>query len=1423
MQCYKELTAPTAVSYSLSINLTSRNSNNLVVAKGSLIQIFSTTTISAEVDNAQLKSTFGAPLEPGYQKGISDDDGLESSFLGGEVPLVKTDKGTNTKLILVAEYPIAAAVCGLARVKLPDTKYSAEALLVAMRDAKMTLLGWVAETRSLESLSVHYYEQEDLEGSPWEASASEYDTFLEADPMSRCAALKFGPKNFAILPFRRVDEDIEMDDEWDEDLDGPKSAKEQLAPTANGDKKEALYLPSFVLKLPQLDPSLLHPVHFAFLHGYREPTFSIISSTQSRGFALGRKDNMSYRVFTLDLQQKASTAILSVEGLPSDIFRILPLPAPIGGALLLGDNELIHIDQSGKPKGVAVNCFTKDTTKFSLADQSDLNLKLEYCVVEQLAPESNELLMVLNDGRLALVVFKVDGRTVSGLTIKLISPEQGGEVVAATATCLTRLRKNSMFIGSEDSDSYVLGWTRKQGQTARRKARLLEDTLDYDMDDLDLDEDEEDDDLYGETTESGDVGSKGGDITFKIHDTLLSIAPIRGIVVGETIPANSEGKDTVSPLQLALAVGRGKAGAAALVNRCIQPNIISRFKLPESHGFWTMAVRKPVPKSLQGDKGKTAPMGVEFDPDAQQHKFMIMSKIKGDEETSDVYSLNGARFELLSGTEFDPDAGLTLEAGVMGAHSRVVQVLRSEIRSYDGDFGLSQIVPMMDEETDTEPQILSASIADPYILLLRDDSSVFFAQMDSNCELEEMERGDSLTSSKFAAGCLYTDTNGVFVANKESANTKTTTVLAFLITTEGSLLIYNLPNLETPIYSAEGITFVPHLFSPEYSKNKRGFVQEELKEVVVVDLGDRISQSPYLVLRNSFDDLIVYTPVITPGPSDLHSCLKFAKIFNQTFAKSPSSAPGNSDPSAVSLQTPLRICNNIDGYSALFLPGPSPSFLIKDSKSSPKVIGLQGLGVRGFSMFHTDGCDRGFIYSDYDGVTRVAQLPRANFGLGVSVRKVPIGINAKQIVYHPPTNTYAIACTTLEPFELPKDDDYHKDWQKENVPLKPMVEKSSIKLFDAKSWTEIETLDLDQYEVIHAMKMMSLEISEVTKERRQLITLGTSISRGEDLPVRGRIYVFDVVSVIPYPDKPHTNKKLKLIAKEEIPRGAVTAVSEIGTQGLMLLSQGQKCMVRGLKEDGSLLPVSFLDMNCYVTAAKELKGSGLCVMTDAFKGVWFTGSTEEPYRMQLFGKSSTVLDVATADFLPDGDQLFILAAGFDGDVHVLQYDPDDPKSLQGHLLLHRTTFSTSCNGPTSTLLFPRSSSNAADGVQPLDPSRTRPHILLMASASGMLSSFEALSESSYRRMLSLSVQIINNLPQWAAANPRAFRMSTSQTMVGIESTTGRSIVDGAVLARWNELSSARRAELAVKVGFAGPEQVREELEGLLGWSGLVYF
>ncbi|KAI0007639.1 CPSF A subunit region-domain-containing protein [Xylariaceae sp. FL0662B] len=1456
MQCYTELTPPTGVTHSLSLAFTSAQSHNLVVAKASLLQIFTTKSVSAELDKAQNAQLQSSRSNEHYDARINDDEGLESSFLGGDAVLVKSDKSNYTKLVLVAEFSLAGTITGLARIKSPSSASGGEALLLALRDAKLSMVEWDPEKHSINTTSIHYYEQDDLQGSPWAAPLSNYVNFLAADPGSRCAALKFGARSLAIIQFKSTAEDIDMGD-WDEELDGPRPVKESSTTLINGtsSNEETPYSTSFVLRLPNLDPSLILPVHLAFLHEYREPTFGILSSTTSPSLVLGRKDQLTYMVFTLDIQQNASTTILSVNGLPQDLFRVVALPAPIGGALLVGTNELIHIDQAGKSHGVGVNSFAKQATSFSLVDQSDLNLRLEGCEIDVLSAENGELLMVLNDGRLVLVVFRIDGRIVSGLSLRLIPSESGGTIIPSSVTTLSRLGKACLFAGSDCADSLVIGWTRKQFQAGRKKSRLQDASLDFDIDDEDMEDMDDDDDLYGEeaaqnkqpSQAAGIQSGKTGELVFRVHDHLVSIAPIRDFTLGRSLSSDEEehrGQAGVtSDLSLVCATGRGSAGSIAVLNREIQPRVIGRFEFPEARGFWTMAAQKPIPKSLQGDKG-AASMGADYEISAQYDKFMIVSKVDLDGyETSDVYALTGAGFEALTGTEFDPAAGFTIEAGTMGNHMKIIQVLKTAVHCYDGDFGLSQIIPMLDEETGAEPRVNSASIVDPFLLLIRDDTSIFIAKIYKNSELEELDKDATLSSTKWATGCLYDDISGVFAPIRTDKVAKPgDSIFMLLLSKTGALHVYALPDLSKPVYVAEGLCFAPPVLSANYAA-RRGTAKELIKEILVADLGDTTSSYPYLIARHENDDVTIYQPFRTSSEAaqDITTSLHFQKLPNSTLAKHLDEAEDDEDDEAQRRESLMRRCDNIAGYKAVFLPGNSPSFILRSSKTLPKVLGLQGGGVRGMSPFHTEGCERGFIYADSKGIARVSQVPNGSSTyaeLGMSLKKIPLNIDTHSISHHPPSGTFVVGCDAVEPFELPKEDDYHKEWQLEkDLTFKPTVERGLVKLINPSTWTVVDTVEMEPCETVMCIETINLEVSESTNERKQLIAIGTAISRGEDLPIRGRVFVYDVVTVIPEPGRPETDKRLKLVAKEDIPRGAVTSLSEIGTQGLMLVAQGQKCMVRGLKEDGTLLPVAFMDMNCYVTTVRELKGTGLCLMADAVKGVWFTGYTEEPYRMMLFGKSSTKLELLTADFLPDGDELLIVTCDSDGGIHVLQFDPEHPKSLQGHLLLHRTTFSAGAHAPTRSALLPRTlpassdylsqSVNGTNGVNGEAHPPAPPSIILFSSPTGALATLTPLSEPQYRRLSFLTGQLLSSLPHYAALNPKDYRAPASTGAVGrfppgVDAGMGRSIVDGALLSRWNELGAGRRAEIAGRVGFSGVEEVRDVLREVLSTNGLAY-
>jgi cleavage and polyadenylation specificity factor subunit 1 len=705
MQCYTELTPPTAVTHSLSLPFISADSNNLIVAKTSLLQIFSRKIILVELEPPPETGGQSARQNNISDRRINDgDDGLGSSFLGADSVLLRSERISKTKLVLVAEYTLSGTITSLVRIKTVSSKSGGEALLVGFKDAKLSLIEWDPERPGISTVSIHYYEQDELQGSPWAPRLSDCVNYLTADPGSRCAALKFGARNLAILPFKQDDEDVNMDD-WDEELDGPRPSNTALSKMANGDgkKEETPYGSSFVLRLSSLDPTLIHPIHLAFLHEYREPTFGILSSTVSSSSSLlyERKDHLTYMVFTLDLHQRASTTILSVNGLPYDLFRVIPLPPPIGGALLVGCNEFIHVDQAGKTNGVGVNMFAKQCTSFGLADQSDLEMRLEGCMVEQLSIENGEMLIILWSGALAILSFRMDGRSVSSLSIRRVSNEAGGSVISAGCSSITPLGANSLFIGSEIADSVVLGWSRKSSLVSRRKSRLdlTDEGGDGFLDDEDEDEDA-DDDLYGEgpsaiqaTTNganpSDSANTKAGDYIFRIHDSLVNVGPIMDTTFGKPRSSldgedklNSEG--ITSDLELVVATGKDKAGSLTVIHRNIQPKVIGRFEFPEARGIWTMSAKRPVPVGLQVNKEKTEMSG-DYGADAQYDRLMIVSKASTEAaEISDVYALTSAGFEALTGTEFEPAAGSTIEAGTLGNGMRVIQVLKSEVRSYDG-------------------------------------------------------------------------------------------------------------------------------------------------------------------------------------------------------------------------------------------------------------------------------------------------------------------------------------------------------------------------------------------------------------------------------------------------------------------------------------------------------------------------------------------------------------------------------------------------------------------------------------------------------------------------------------------------------------------------------------------------------------------
>ncbi len=54
----------------------------------------------------------------------------------------------------------------------------------------------------------------------------------------------------------------------------------------------------------------------------------------------------------------------------------------------------------------------------------------------------------------------------------------------------------------------------------------------------------------------------------------------------------------------------------------------------------------------------------------------------------------------------------------------------------------------------------------------------------------------------------------------------------------------------------------------------------------------------------------------------------------------------------------------------------------------------------------------------------------------------------------------------------------------------------------------------------------------------------------------------------------------------------------------------------------------------------------------------FAAHQEEPYQLRLFSKSPHAIEILAADFLPDGKQLYLVAADAECNIHILQFDPE---------------------------------------------------------------------------------------------------------------------------------------------------------------------
>jgi cleavage and polyadenylation specificity factor subunit 1 len=618
MQSYSELVPPSGVTQSIALSFTSSRANNLVVARTSLLQIF------------EVKSS---------------------------------DQSTDSRLALVAEYRLSGTVTNLGRVALEKLQSGGDALLVSFRDAKLSLLEWNPSQHNISTISIHYYENHALQAAPWLPDLKYTVSHLTIDPNSRCAAFNFGTSSLAVIPFHQHGDDLAMDDELDDLDDGDK------APIKNGhnvDGPTTPYSASFVLPLTAIDPALLHPVDLSFLHEYRDPTIGILYSTAARSnnMSAERKDVTMYSVYALDIEQRASTTLQSVTNLPNDIHSVVALPLPVSGSLLIGGNEIIHIDQGGKATGIAVNEFAREASAFPVTDHSDYRMRLEGCKVAHLASSTGEVLLILDNGDLVVCSFKLDGRSVSGIALRRVESDELRNAITGSMTCTATFSSGQVFIGSEESDSVLIG--PKRSNQLKRQTSKGQPLNGHSVGNADAGEDDamdDDDDLFADdSAENNEHAAPGNSLA--VLDTLQCVGPLRDVAFGRATKRkrgdDDADQDHFNNLELAASYGRGHSGGIAFLSQRLRPTINRRIKHGHAQSIWSCRAVKRT-----------------------EQKFIVSERTEDDTVMSSLWDLRHNKLRKMGETEFEPTIGQPIAVGSFCVNDRTIYVTGGEIRVYD--------------------------------------------------------------------------------------------------------------------------------------------------------------------------------------------------------------------------------------------------------------------------------------------------------------------------------------------------------------------------------------------------------------------------------------------------------------------------------------------------------------------------------------------------------------------------------------------------------------------------------------------------------------------------------------------------------------------------------------------------------------------
>ncbi|CAG8433080.1 10709_t:CDS:10 [Diversispora eburnea] len=751
---YKEIFPPTSVEEVVCANFTSYNDVNVIVARTSFLQIYKFVEIETTVED-DLNGEDDNSLLQGYDK---DDD---QNF---PIPTLKPAKSPLTMighLELVAQYKLHGNITSMGVVRTISAGANGmDSLLLTFKDAKMSLLEYSLATNSIVTVSIHYYEREEFK---LEFLSNTHPTELRVDPFNRCAVMNFFDDKLAILPFRQ---------EVSSHLD-----KEEMA-------RKWPYLPSFVIELSSIQPRIKNVIDMRFLHDFYEPTLAILFEPCQTwpGKLNSTKDSCSLVVVSLLISQKAYPIIQSMDNLPHSCVKLISIPKPVGGILIISANAIIHVNQSSKGIGVAVNGYASSTTDFSL-DHSFEHLGLALEGLYHVFLDSDEILFILRNGDLYIVKLIIEERSLTKIELKKV-----GTSTLPSCSCL--VANGYFFVGSRLGDSYFIKYTKTNTEHKTNSMingfdnKTRKNTSDSDADAINntnntnnMNNANNADDANNSNNTNNANSSDGGnkaevkkstisDYQFTICNTITNVGPIVDMAYGELAFSEEEAHlhSVHKNLELVSCSGYGSASSLCIFHRNINPTLSNSFTMKDCINMWAVSCRSNIFRSINLNVAGLT--NNTFNGNTEDYdKFLFISKKN---RTMVMVLACGEELQELENSDFYTE-GPTLAVGTLLNGTRILQVYAYGIRLFDQDGKLVQII--QNDIVLEKDQIVFANIVDPYVLLLFDNDNINLMKIeDDKSKLEFHPPPSQINEIPTKSCCIYRDDTNIFAFVKDVAH-----------------------------------------------------------------------------------------------------------------------------------------------------------------------------------------------------------------------------------------------------------------------------------------------------------------------------------------------------------------------------------------------------------------------------------------------------------------------------------------------------------------------------------------------------------------------------------------------------------------------------------------------------------------------------